>query len=169
MSHVSPDDQTVRVAALLHDIGHLPFSHTLEGLAGLDHHRLGDQRIADLAPILRRHGIDCELVADLANGTKPSVLHGATRAMRLDHLESFVRSGRSHGRTQEPPPRTFSRLGLTDGAVDTDRETADYLLDLVIGEALSQTSPPNLVATAVLRHLAGRLLNEAVSRAVLRS
>jgi uncharacterized protein len=40
-ARLAPDNVDLRLAALLHDIGHLPLSHTLEGLSGLDHHELG--------------------------------------------------------------------------------------------------------------------------------
>ncbi len=160
VAHVAPSDRTARVAALLHDVGHLPFSHTLEGIAGLDHHDLGARRIRSLSPLLARHGLDAETVIDVVDGRLPSPLHGPGPGMRLDHLESFVRSERSHGRTTEPPPATLARLRLRDGAVDTDADTAAALTELVLAEARSQTSRVNLVTTAVMRDLVDRLLRD---------
>lgn len=80
--------------------------------------------------------------------------------MRLDHLESFVRSGRCHGRTTVAPPVTLARLRLHDGAIDTDAETAEYLRALVIGEARSQVAPTNLAPIAVMQRLASILLTD---------
>ena len=39
-AHFAPEDGLDRAAALLHDVGHLPLSHTFEGVAGLDHHAI---------------------------------------------------------------------------------------------------------------------------------
>ncbi|WP_461143539.1 HD domain-containing protein [Salinifilum aidingensis] len=76
-AHFAPDDAPARAAALLHDVGHLPLSHTFEGVVGLEHHQLGAQRIGELAGVLAAHGLDPEEVIAVEAGRRASVLRGA--------------------------------------------------------------------------------------------
>ncbi len=93
VAHFAPEDHEARAAALLHDIGHLPFSHTLEGIAGLDHHTIGHARIRELEPVLERHDTSADRIIALGSGEQPSPLRASSGAMKIDHLDSFVRSG----------------------------------------------------------------------------
>ena len=161
VAHLAPHDRLARAAALVHDVGHTPFSHTLEGIAGCDHHDLGARRVGEMDALLRDHGLSAAQVLDVVEGRVLSALGGGGAGMGLDHLESFLRSGAAHGRTREMPCATLGRLRLVDAVVDTDAATAGYLVDLVAAEAASQCSPINLIATAVLRDLVERVLKGA--------
>lgn len=159
VAHFAPDDALARVTGLLHDVGHLPFSHTLEGLGGLDHHTLGRAAVRGLADVLREGGIDPEAVISTDDGALPSPLTNRSGGLKLDHLDSFLRSGQAHGRTTSPPAELLDRLRLVDGTVDTDAATAAEVVDLAVREARAQRSEANIVPNVVLRSLVTRVLD----------
>ncbi len=74
VAHLDGDDAVTRAAALLHDVGHAPLSHTLEGIAGIDHHVTGLTRVRALGGLLDEHGVDVDDVVATLSGTRPSVL-----------------------------------------------------------------------------------------------
>lgn len=161
VAHFRPDDPVLRAAALLHDVGHLPLSHTLEGLApGLDHHALGLTLLhtAPVAQVLARHGTEPAAVAALLDGGTRSPLHLGSGQLSLDHLDSFVRSGRCAARLEADPPRLLAALTLTGDAVDATPDAAGHLVGLVRAEAELHTSWDNTAPTAVVQRLVRRLL-----------
>lgn len=94
---ISPDDQTaVRVAALLHDVGHGAFSHVLETILGFHHEDFTVAAVlsedTEIGTMLREHSPDLATrVADIIRGTfRPMALAQLVSSQldvdRMDYL-----------------------------------------------------------------------------------
>ena len=161
IAHFVPDDDLLRVAALLHDVGHAPFCHALERLDGVDHHRWTVDRI--LSPpidgILTGHNIDPRAVISRIDGQPASCLRNGDGILHADHLDSWVRSAQAGGILPLPAHRLLARLRLSGPHLDTDIETAELLVDLIVAEARLHCSPSNVGTNALLQHLVQQVLD----------
>jgi HD domain len=75
--------------ALLHDIGHYPFSHALEPILDIDHHANGIAIIRMLASELAECGVSAEALIAYMNEVDPlaaAVSHGILGFDKLDYL-----------------------------------------------------------------------------------
>lgn len=161
VAHFCPDDDLLRAAALLHDVGHAPFSHALERLDGVDHHRWTVECLlsSPVADILARHDSEPQSVVDCIDGNPVSILKNRDGILHADHLDSWVRSAQAGGILPQPAPEILARLHLAGPHLETDIETAELLVDLIVSEAHFHCSAANLGPNTILAHLVRRLFD----------
>lgn len=161
IAHFLPDDDLLRAAALLHDVGHAPFCHALERLDGVDHHRWTIDRILSppIADILTQHGLNPRAVIFRINGRLPSCLRNGDGILHADHLDSWVRSAQAGGILRLPAHQLLARLRLSGPHLDTDVGTAELLVGLIVIEARLHCSPSNVGPNVLLKHLVQQALD----------
>jgi hypothetical protein len=97
------DVRTIFVAALLHDIGHAPFSHSIEPVFekefGITHHRASEEIILGRVPlgesinsVLRSHAVDIQRVLAVMNGEEPGFDGFFAGPINFDTIEGITRS-----------------------------------------------------------------------------
>lgn len=77
--------------ALLHDIGHGPFSHQIEPALKEHHHDQGIKLLAELAPALVETGIDPQAMRGMFTGENPWHRFVADRNLGTDKLDYLCR------------------------------------------------------------------------------
>lgn len=145
-----PDDIELRVAALLHDIGHLPFSHAVEKTLGFNHHELTEQYIKEeeISSMLKAHNIDPNVIIKILN--EPSPITGKDNILGIDHLDSFLRDTYMAGMVEMLPKDLLDRMTCTLKGIDTDLETGHYLLELILSDHKLFLSPYMVAVDRIL-------------------
>ncbi|HEX9128179.1 MAG TPA: HD domain-containing protein [Gemmatimonadaceae bacterium] len=113
------DQAIVRSAALLHDVGHYPFSHALEEIGALHHEDVARPLITEgsVASLLSSHlGKDAPLkILDLIRGRSENPLQGLiSGSLDLDKIEYLKRDA--------------FMCGVPYGEIDVDRLTNSLVL-----------------------------------------
>jgi HD superfamily phosphohydrolase len=117
-----PDGRRLRLAALLHDIGHYPFSHALEEAGLPSHETLAERHLArqDLARLLERHGLSAPKMLTLIQGRTREPLAGLVcGSVDVDKLDYLSRDA--------------WMCGVPFGVIDVDRLLASLTLTPVAG------------------------------------
>ena len=158
--------ERVRAAAVLHDIGHAPYSHNVEELVyrytRKYHDDVGD--LLDTGPVARTladHGLNPDAVADLVagEGQLGQLVSGELDVDRMDYLV-----------------RDAHHTGVPYGTIDTGRLVRALSFvdgDLVLGEGNVQTAESLLLARALMNptvysHHVARIAKAMLRRATER-
>ncbi|MBP2114046.1 HD domain-containing protein [Paenibacillus silagei] len=161
-AHFEPDNRTLRAAALLHDIGHAPFSHTLEALPGVDHHEWTREAVfsQEIVDILARANIRTTDVMDYIDGSKRSLLRNKDGILHADHLDSWVRSAFVGGYLTISTGELLEAMSYRNENLQFTLEAGKQVTELIWVEARMHASPANIGVNAIMRKLAGRLIHK---------
>jgi uncharacterized protein len=155
LCHVASSERRLIVAAaVLHDIGHGPLSHSLEPVFnevfGLEHHRVTEDIITGRLPLGRevfdtlcRHKVDVERVIAMIQGQDSTHDDFFSGPINFDTIEGILRAS-NYAKTNKHLLRpglvveaAFRRSGLTDREiVDRFWVCKDYIYRYIINSRL---------------------------------
>lgn len=160
-AHFEPDNRALRAAALLHDIGHAPFSHTLESLPSVDHHEWTREALfsEEIVDILSSANIRAAEVMEYIDGSNRSILRNKDGVLHADHLDSLVRSAFIGGYLNSSAGELLEAVSYRNGSLQFPLETGKLVTGLIWEEARMQASPANIGVNAIMRKLAGSLVH----------
>lgn len=129
------DRRLIVAAALLHDIGHAPLSHSIEPVFresfGMDHHGATRDIIFGHTPIgraiyklLKSHSVDIERLTSLIAGEDPSFHSFFSGPINFDTIEGILRT-----RTFGNAPSTFAPDIVVDAAINRHSLTHQVIVD----------------------------------------
>jgi HD superfamily phosphohydrolase len=113
LARVSRDEPAIiKAAALLHDIGHYPFSHALEEIGALDHEEVAHQLIC--------RGPVAEILTEALGSGGPARIHAIIRGRSDSPLQGLI-SGSLDLDKIEYLKRDALMCGVPYGEIDVDR------------------------------------------------
>ena len=113
LARIAPDETAIiKAAALLHDIGHYPFSHALEEIGALNHEEVAHKLIF--------RGPVADVLTDAVGHDAPTRIHALIRGQSASPLQGLI-SGSLDLDKIEYLKRDALMCGVPYGEIDVDR------------------------------------------------